>query len=277
MTGSGGEKFEAELNIGFARVLAGATSFKDSGIANLSDTYRGQIYTSTHETRFAFIKDIPARELANEIMATATAAALGLPVPPAFLAFVPEGDLAIKHAPRVSGGYIVFASGDVDSPSVSSIAKKSAFSSASIRKIVEVLLQGDLAGVYEFDTWSANVDRHTGNILLSGSGAFWLIDQGRCFSGPEWSPSDLVASATFTNRLKDWVTPHLNEDEIDQLMGAVGSMVSKAADVNLREIGQRGLIHDLIGEDDFDALITFLTDRLPQVTRLTADALGRLT
>lgn len=277
MSGSGDERFETELNIGFARVLAGATSFKDSGIANLSDTYRGQIYTSTHETRFAFIKDIPARELANEIMATATAAALGLPVPPAFLAFVPEGDLAIRHAPRVSGGYIVFASGDVDCPSVASIAKRSAFSRASIRRIVEILLEGDLAGVYEFDTWSANVDRHPGNILLSGRGAFWLIDQGRCFSGPDWVPSDLVASASFTNRLKDWVTPHLSEDEIDQLMGAIGAMASKAARINLREIGQRGLIRDLIGEDDFDALVTFLTDRLPNVRRLSASALGRLT
>ncbi|WP_158693362.1 HipA family kinase [Neorhizobium alkalisoli] len=276
MSDSGGGQVEAGLGIGFARVLAGATSFKDSGIANISETYRGQIYTADHETRFAIIKDIPARELANEIMAAAAAVALGLPVPPAYLAFIPEGDLEVKYAPRIEGGYILFASGDVASPSVASLVSKTTFSPASIRKIVEILLGGDLAGVYEFDTWSANIDRHPGNILLSGSGSFWLIDQGYCFSGPNWAPADLVASAAFTNRLKNWVTPYLSKDEVDQLIAAIGAICAKAENVDLREVGKRGRIPDLIGNDDFEALLAFLTDRLPEVRRLTADALGRL-
>lgn len=273
---SGGVQSAVGSGIGFARVLAGATSFKDSGITNINETYRGQIYTAEHETRFAIIKDIPVREIANEVMGAAIAFALGLPVPPAYLAFVPHGDLQIRQAPRIAGGHIVFASADVAAPSIASFLLRDRFSSASIRKIVEILLQGDLAGLYEFDTWSANVDRHPGNILLSGDGAFWLVDQGYCFSGPNWRPSDLIASAAFRNRLKEWVTPHLSKEEIDQLINAVGALCSKANSVDLRDVGQRGRIPDMIGYDDFEALVAFLAERLPEVRGLTAEALGRL-
>lgn len=276
MSGFQNGQDKASSNIGFARVLAGAISFKDSGIANVSKTYRAQIYTADSKTRFAIIKDIPAKELANELMAAAIAAELGLPVPPAYIAFVPDGDIEIEYAPRVDGGNLVFASGDVDSPSIASIVSTTAFSSSSIRRIAEILLLGDLTGVYEFDTWSANVDRHPGNMLLSGSGTFWLIDQGYCFSGPDWAASDLVASAVFRNRLKEWLTPSLSNVEIDNLVSVIGTISSRVEEIDLREIGQRVLVPALIGEDDFEALLAFLTNRLPDVRRYTADALGRL-
>lgn len=264
------------LGVGFARVLSGASSFRDSGIENINETYRGQIYTENHETRFAIIKDVPAKELANEIMGAAAAKALGLPVPPAYIAFIPQGELEVKHAPSIDGGNVVFASCDVEEPFVASILRRGSFSRTVIRRVVDILLRGDLAGVFEFDTWSANVDRHPGNLLLSGSGAFWLIDQGYCFSGPKWVPSDLVADAAFTNRLKDWVTPNLSKNEVDALMGSIGAISSKAGEIDLREVGKRVRVPDLIGDDDFEALLAFLAGRLPEVRRLTADALGRL-
>jgi hypothetical protein len=67
--------------VGLARVLAGARSFKDQGIANLSDTYRGQILIGQSEVRQAIIKDIPVREIANEVLTAALALAISLPVP----------------------------------------------------------------------------------------------------------------------------------------------------------------------------------------------------
>lgn len=271
-----GDSVGNRLGVGLARVLSGASSFRDSGIENINETYRGQIYTENHETRFAIIKDVPAKELANEVMGAAAAKALGLPVPPAYIAFIPQGDLEVRHAPSIEGGHIVFASCDVEEPSVASILRRRNFSPATLRRVVEILLVGDLAGVFEFDTWSANVDRHPGNILLSGSGAFWLIDQGYCFSGPTWVPSDLIADAAFINRLKDWVTPNLSKNEVDGLMGSVGAICSKAGDIDLREVGERLRVPDLIGNGDFEALLAFLAGRLPEVRRLTAEALGRL-
>jgi hypothetical protein len=86
--------------IGRGRLLLGATTFKDAGIANLSDTYRGQILTEKG-VRSAIVKDIPIRELANELMAAVLATELGLHVPPAFIVAAAETVLVTKYAPKV--------------------------------------------------------------------------------------------------------------------------------------------------------------------------------
>lgn len=262
--------------IGYARVLGGVVSFKDAGIANINDTYRGQIYTEDHGTEFAIIKDLHPRELANEVIAALLAKMLGLPVPRAYIALSPFSDLEIKCAPSTQHGHLLFASVDVGAPSVATIVKKDGFSGSSIRKIIDLLLKGDLCGVYEFDTWSANTDRHPGNLLISGAGTYWMIDHGFCFSGPSWTAADLDYSLTFKNRLKDWVTPFLTQDEINVLLAAVGKISDSARRVNIHEMGIKSHIPALIGDDDFEAMKKFLSDRIPDVPRLTADALGQL-
>ena len=107
--------------VGFARVLAGAKSFKDQGIPNLSDTYRGQILIGQSEVRAAIIKDIPLREVANEVLAATLASAISLPVPPPFIALASPSDLVTKHASKLGASSVLFASADVNSPSISQI------------------------------------------------------------------------------------------------------------------------------------------------------------
>jgi hypothetical protein len=105
----------------FARVLAGAKSFKDLGIPNLGDTYRGQVLLSDGQLQAAIIKDIPLRELANEVFAATLCAALSLPAPSAFIALASPNDLNVRHAPRLGGSPVLFASADVGSPSIAQI------------------------------------------------------------------------------------------------------------------------------------------------------------
>lgn len=261
--------------IGFASALAGMVSFKDSGIANINDTYRGQILTSENETRFAILKDLAPRELANEVMIAILGCGLGLQIPPAYLVLVPTGSIPVRNAPSLDGGNLFFASCDVGAPSVASIMRRGA-SASGVRKIVEQLLAGDLSSVYELDAWCANIDRHMGNLLLSGSGIFWLIDHGHCFSGPSWKAEDLVASDTFTSRLKQWATPHLSPAEVDKLMTSIGRVASHGQQIGLRKAAEQSLVPELLGSQDFEALFQFMNDRVPAVPRLAADALGRL-
>ncbi len=262
--------------IGRAVALLGLAPFKDPGIANINTTYRGQILTDQNETRFAILKDLAARELANEIVISLLGRTLELPIPPAYLALVRTGEAHVVHAPAVEGGHVFFASCDVNSPSVSSIVAKENFSQSSVRSIVEALLKRDFSTVYELDSWCANVDRHLGNLLLAGNGDFWMIDHGRCFTGPDWEAASLSPTALVENRLKRWATPCLTRDEADRLLAAIGKLVARADEIDLRSAGALSGVPELIGSVDFEALINFMGDRKREVPRLSADALGRL-
>lgn len=196
--------------LGMARLLRGAIAFKDDGIPNLGDTYRAQILTD-NGVRNAVVKDIPLRELANELMSAALALELGLPVPPAFLAVADADALVTRHAPKISGASLLFASADLISPSVEQIIiTKLGLDARALRRVFDALVaSGRLGNFYGFDAWAANIDRHTGNIMLASDALPWLIDHGRCFTGQNWVPTDLVADQPFTSRLKEWLTPHL--------------------------------------------------------------------
>lgn len=203
-------------SVGRAKVLAGAETFKDQGIANLSDTYRGQIFLESGEIKPAIIKDIPLRELANEVMAAALARVLALPVPPAFLALASPSVIAAKHAPRVGNDFLLFASADVSSPSVAQLVVGPDVWE-KLQPIAETLISNGWTGdLYGFDAWAANVDRHIGNILFGGRNSAWLIDHGRCFTGPTWEASDLNAAQLFPHRLREWLTPLISPTDRDR-------------------------------------------------------------
>ncbi|UPJ48503.1 hypothetical protein IVB30_36535 [Bradyrhizobium sp. 200] len=261
--------------VGFARVLAGARHFKDQGITNLSDTYRGQILVAQGEVRAAIIKDIPIREVANEVLAAALALALSLPVPPPFLALASPSDLPAKHASKLGGSFLLFASADVNSPSVAQIVvgRSGAAQAAAINLVAQAMKNCDQLGeFYGFDGWAANTDRHPGNILI-GSNQPWLIDHGRAFTGGAWTAADLDPSKPYPHRLKEWLTPLLNDAEQKRFSSLAAAMVSKLSALDVKALGEQNRLPALVGQDDFNRLVTFLTDRVAFVPRIAADAL----
>jgi len=177
--------------IGTARLLIGAVTFKDAGIANLGDTYRAQILTK-EGVRNAIVKDIPMRELAYELMAAALAFELSLPVPPAYLVAADKSVLATKHAPKDGDESFLFGSVDLKSPSVAQIVNtKLGLDVAALRRVIDALvLSGRLGNLYGFDAWSANIDRHlySGPVGACASPSnTWVAGAGRdrC-SGRQW-------------------------------------------------------------------------------------------
>lgn len=263
--------------IGRATLLKGAVSFKDAGIANLGDTYRGPILLPTGDTPMAIVKSLPLRELANEVYAAALALTLGLAVPRAFLVYSADGDLPVGNAPVVEGGSLVFASTDVASPSVAQIVVRDvAGHDAAIDRVAKAIVHAGRAGqAYCFDAWSANVDRHPGNWLFGPSGS-WLIDHGRCFTGDTWAASDLRSAYSYRHRLREWLTPRLTEAERDALNTESHALASSLIGLDVRTIGNENAVPALVGNADFEALVTFLIDRVPHAARISAEALNRL-
>ena len=262
-------------SVELATVIGTPTAFKDGGIANLSDTYRGQILLQSGATRSAFLKDIPQRELANEVMAAALAFELGLAVPDGYIAAVTGGTSTTKNAPRTPEGIpLLFASADVAVPSIAQVVSPGVDATWAIRFIAQLILKGDVGAFYGFDSWVANIDRHIANLLFDGQGQAWLIDHGRCFTGPAWVAADLDPGGTYRNRLKEWLTPLLPSQDKPAILASANVLISRLAALDIRAIGIANDVHILLGDVDFGTLVDFLRNRIQHTNKAAADALG---
>lgn len=264
-------------SIDFALVMLGAFPFKDSGIANITDTYQGQILTRNQELKTAILKDLAPKELANEILAASLASAIGLPVPPAFIGITEPGNPCATRTIMQDGRGLMFASVNVSSPSVASLVKAptSDEALALLQPIVELLAKQPWLGeLYGFDAWVANVDRHIGNVLFATGTGIWIIDHGRCFTGPNWIPNDLVADRAYSHRLSEWLTNFLSPAERKKLANDAANLTTRLRKFDVRESARRNSVLKLIGTTDFEALISFLTNRISHVPRAAGDALN---
>lgn len=270
--GTGALEIPAPSFIRFGTVLAGPERFTFNG--NVNPVYRGQIMLSGGAIVSAFIKDLAPREFANELLAAALGLRLGLPIPMPIIARASSDVLSATLIPLAgTEDHVVFASHAVGAVPILQIIRDAGPAGASI---IEMLSRWDgLGRLYGFDTWVANIDRHRGNLLLSGEGAVWMIDHGQCFTGPAWQASELVAAAPATNRLSQWLTPNLSGKKRSELQASSEGLASDAAGVDVTQMGDAPLLSDVLGAD-FNAIIAYLGDRLAHVSEFSKAALGLL-
>lgn len=256
--------------VGLARVLPGAVPFKEG---NINDTYRALIELSDGSTIGAIVKDLEAKELANELFAAVLADALDLPVPRAFLAAVDPGDLAVTKGPaNTDGDRLVFASADVAVPNV--FVRYSADPSS-----IDALLGGltawpNLGRLYGFDSWIANVDRHAGNLLFGSGGEAWLIDHGWSFTGrPNWTVAELDAKAEYQHRLTEWLTDRLTQGGKEMRAKQAAGLESDLPALDLLDAINASMATTLLSTADVAAVVKFLRDRISQVAYYSNKAL----
>ena len=257
-------------DVEFATVLPGVVPFKEN---NVSDTYRGQILQNDGVTSTAVIKDVPAKELANELIAFVLARELDLPIPTAFVAQVRPEDLQLSKAPLTKDGRrLVFASTDVRSPSIAFRFKTDVVGQA--RLLGAITAWAPLGRLYGFDAWIANVDRHAGNLLFSAGAEAWLIDHGWAFTGPNWSPSSLIPSAEYRHRLGEWLTPHLTDAGKDSRAKQAGILESDLAAFDIDAAISASRAASFLTSTEMQSVRGFLEARVSEVTRLASKALG---
>ena len=256
--------------VGRATVLPGAVRFSFND--NVNPTYRGRIVVADDEVRMGFIKDLDAKQLANELLAATLAREAGLPVPEPFLGLVSNGDLPIAHAPPTTDGnaHYVFVSVDVETPALwqqYDPADVTAYEEACHR-----LSKWPLVGkFYGFDSWVANIDRHQGNILFSSSDIY-LIDHGHVFSGPKWSNSTLIPAQIYTNKIKDWLTPYIPDSaKADCLSEGMGASYDDTDFVGEMCAGSFAL--DFLDSSEGGSLVDFLCNRAKALEPIIQDAL----
>lgn len=256
-----------------ARVLPGAVKFNEQ---NVNDTFRGQILTEERTVESTIIKDLTPKELSNELIAAAFATLLGLPIPDAFLAVVPPGVLYATKGPTTRDGQqLVFASVAANAQSLR-FRLQNSLSADQLALLRDLTEWPQLGHLYAFDAWIANIDRNVGNLLYAGKDKVWIIDHGHCFSGPNWSPSNLDPKKTYRHRLKEWLTSTMATAKRADVAQSASSFCMQIGKIPVsKTIGSSGAVPISIASD-IKSLDRFLNDRVPELPGHTADALGLL-
>lgn len=257
--------------ISLGRALVGLVPM--SGVT-ANKVYRGDVLLEDGQVYRGFIKDLDARQLANELLVAALARRLGVEVPKSALIAVGEDAsrefVEIKHSNKKD--HIAFCSVDASGSTVYQM-----FAGGHAGPALAMIKRAPGMGrMYGFDTWVANVDRHMNNLVISGDGTTYLIDHGYCFSGPCWEKSDLVPDSAYANKLALWLTPNLSDVEKNEAMRDVHSLVSEMASTDISDAIDVALMDSLYGSDDTAAVEVFLRDRICHVSTITAQALGTL-
>lgn len=254
-----------------ATVLPGAVPFKFN--ENVNDVFRGQILCDSGPVT-AFIKDLDARQLANELLAGMIALKVGLPIPRPMLArAAPDTGVGTKIRIAGTDDYLVFASADANASPVLQVLQDNP---AGVPQIMQKLANWNGLGVlYGFDTWVANVDRHRGNLLLGDGGDVWAIDHSHCFTGAQWESGGLEPAKKYLNKLEIWMTPCLSHPQKSQAAAIAGVVPGKLSNEEVDKVGEASRAKILLGED-FGAIMAFLKSRAASVPNLSTEALGLL-
>lgn len=257
--------------IELATVLAGAKPFKDG---NVNETFQGQIHLGGGVVRGAILKDLDPRQLANELLVSVLARRAGLPTPDAYLALVRGNDLPVVRGPSLpDGNRLVFASVDVKVPNVT-FRLRGAPAEQQGGLVAEILQWAGLGGLYGFDAWVANVDRHPGNLLFGSKDQVWLIDHGHCLSGPMWTPEDLMEDGEYNNRLAEWLTVRMSLEQKQIRLAEANTLANALPAIDVNEATSASLVAGILPDADIAAAKTFLRGRIGNVPNHASKALG---
>lgn len=120
--------------------------------------------------------------------------------------------------------------------------------------------------IVSFDEWTENSDRHLGNILGEPSGGLILIDHGRLFRHPSWSPSALGrAQSEARNALVELIESQDPSWSSKTPIRSARSMAYKSFSVAWKTEGRLHaelILAEFMDPPDVDQVLEFLAERL---------------
>jgi hypothetical protein len=194
----------------------------------INPSYRAEVQVGA-DTWTVIAKLLPAREVWVECVCALVGRALGLPVP----------------TPLVLRGLndeTLFGSEQMNHPDLRRCGVPEDQLGA------QLAAWRPLPAACAFDAWIANTDRHGGNLLTDGLGAFWLIDHGLAL------PSGMAPGGRSANLLLDFARNAASDDlKRRRLVNALRGACTACANLPLD-----GLLSDCPAD-----MLPFLQTRLP--------------
>lgn len=258
------------MGIGIARLAAGTIGA--NAVSSANTTVIAQIYTDDEPDIKAVVKDLSARQLANELIAASIIGKLNLPAPRAFLVFAEPADsfggMQVNHE---SGTNIYF--GSELSPHKPFFHAFNMDAALAFKALVGLPGWG---GILAFDEWIANADRHLGNFLFDGS-TVYLFDHDRCLTGPDWKPADLDASANHqVHKLVTLLHTAMSANDRRAAKSLADEFSKLASGIDVRNVVAESYAAQLKNgvSQDIPAAEAFLTARKPIISSLCEQRLA---
>lgn len=250
--------------------LPGGELLKDE--KGVSETYTGMIEVGNRRLH-AYVKFLPDRELANELLGSVLARKSGLQVPDAFLVNVRREDYPASPRFQVPGVITIpaFATGAMNHKSFNRTAT---LQSPEAKKQF-VSLWVEWPEVLGFDDWIANTDRHGGNFLIGGPGQVWLIDHGHSFTGPNWQIANLQPQCQINSRLwGDVLQANVTHEAKQRAVPRVAKAAAKFHNIDADEAVEIAHIKTYLTAPENQALVAFLKQRCGSVSQRISALLG---
>ena len=252
-----------------ARLLNGAKPFK---AGNVNATYRAQVVTSDKLIRSVILKDLDKRQLALELVVAALGKLLGFPIPNAFLV-ISDKTLATSIGPTIATGErLMFASEDTQSPPLAQIFKST--DPAKIETLKKLASWPNICSLFSLDTWVANIDRHSGNLLI-GSGGVWYIDHGHCFGGPRTPLGTLDSTHQYPQKITKEIAAVMDDKQKKLVVSHCSEFPKSSSGVDAKLLLNMSTVQAILGSVEFGYVITFLEKRRGFVPKLGASLVGK--
>lgn len=255
--------------IGLANAVPGATLLNPDE-RGVNETFIGFLDAASGRHR-AYIKILTGKQLINELVSTTFGRAVGLPIPQGYLVRVLPEELPDSILLRNYGNEIfAFGSRAMDIPDLKRRIKIEG------DQVTATLLATwkDWDKAMVFDEWIANIDRHSGNLLIGSQDEVWLIDHSHCFTGPDWNPTDLVPAKCYTNQLADFKIPSLNLPERMALKNKTIQFAEICKLVDTNSALNASFAGNFIEAGESEALQDFLQLRISELAGLISSRLG---
>ena len=238
----------------------------------VEETWKAEVYAESGPT-IAYVKMLEPQQLISEVVCALIGAALGLNMPKPFLVHVDRANLSQSRKWQTDEQLrICFGSEDQKHPSL----RRYLIGPSSLpAPVVNALLNwASYKHTAWFDEWTANMDRHIGNILYDGS-EFWLIDHSHALTGPKWVPADLIPEKQVDNRfLNPTYVSKMSSSDKDKWKDMAGVESLRYQSVALDSLEESGMLADYSSLEQRTAVVHFLAKRAENFVHLACDRLG---
>lgn len=135
----------------------------------------------------------------------------------------------------------------------------------SRRLAVALSKNASIPGIISFDAWLQNSDRHLSNLLWAAGGGYTLIDHGRLFVWPDWTPATLHRRAKCSNRLMDIIDSHVPQWSENLPIRSARLLAYNSFSVAFREKGSAAAtatLSNFLDDEGSSQVVDFITSRL---------------
>lgn len=241
-----------ELLIG--TVLPGAIAIHNE---NINPVWRANVVVDTGRQKM-YVKQVCSRTLAVEVICAVVGRAIGLPIPRPALVQVRPGVLE-----GINQTAVLFGSQSVDNPDLKQWLRRGEDMALS-----ELMGWAKFIDAGCFDEWTANADRHGGNILYGGGKNFVLIDHSEAL------PNGLAHSApAATNKLLVFASAQKTPKQLHELYQKARFCSHPFGKVSVHAHVQATL-EAVAGKATTSTLVQFLEQRIQSLMMLISNRIG---